>query len=108
MDTIVDDGNNNASDAVVFYSTAFSQLSFSRTNSNHDIQITAVSSQGYTGSLCLENAGLYMDTNSYAPREQVPSPMISRSVWLSALQGMTVWSAHRWRTTSWETPETIP
>ena len=63
-DTIADEGSNNKSDAVVFYSSSFSQLDFARVNGDADLQISVNLSQGYTDALVVENAGNYMDSNS--------------------------------------------
>ena len=63
-DTITDESSNNKSDAVVFYSSSFSQLGFSRVNGDADLQISVNVDQGYTDVLLLENVGSYMDSNS--------------------------------------------
>lgn len=62
-DTIADEGSDNKSDAVVLYSSSFSQLGFSLINTT-DLKITVNASQGYSDSVILKNVGTYMDSNN--------------------------------------------
>lgn len=64
-DVIANDSatTNNAGDSVNFYSLNFSQLGFSRVNSDADLKITVNADQGYTDNLVLTNWGLDTNTN---------------------------------------------
>jgi len=61
-DTIADGGSDNKNDAVKFFNLKFSQLAFSRYNSDADVQISI---NGTDDKVVLPNCGTYMGNNSF-------------------------------------------
>ena len=70
-DTISDDGSNNKTDAVVFYSQTFSKLGFERVDGNANLKITVNGAEGYTDNIVLANWGAYMDDTTSAGTTRV-------------------------------------
>lgn len=74
-DVIANDSGttNNAGDVVNFYGLNFSDLAFSRINTDADLKITVKADQGYTDNVVLTNWGL--DTNSNRVNKFVTSDL---------------------------------